>query len=256
MKLTTSCISCLFITLSALTLSAQDERAWTSLSGSVIKATFVSRDEHSVTLLRSDNKKNLVVPIDKLDKHNQAFVEENHPFEDPDATSDNVQGTAFGPLDFGDTREQVEKKLLRSSTVKTEVNQELFGRTGLNGIFETSTPIGGLPCHLYFDWSDSGNLKEVSIRTKSLSIEEYDSTLQASWDEMVTLFGNLYGKSLSATSFPIKEDLQNGLMISSHLWRTGNGNSVLVGTTKDHTGYNVTARFTTERIQPVITTGP
>lgn len=241
----------LTLLLSSLSLAAE-QRAWKSSDGTqTLQATFLSRDETSVTLRRSDNRV-LTFAISKLHRDDQSYLEKNHPYKAPDGKEAEPEGDAFGPLRFGDTRKEVEAKLLESSIVKTAVNDDLFGRTGLNGVFETTQTIGGLPCFLYFDWSGSGGLQEVTLRTKALSGESYDGKLRATWTELISLLGKLYGKTLSDAPYPERKELQDGLMLSSHLWRTSDGYSVLLGAGQELSEYCVSVRFTTKHINPIV----
>lgn len=231
---------------------AQSMRAWKSSDGSKsLQAQFLSRDESTVTLRRADGRV-LSFAIAKLHEDEQSYLNQTHPFREEEGAKEPV-GDAFGPLQFGDSRNEVEEKLLASSVVKTDVDKTLFGRTGLNGVFETSQTIGGLPCFLYFDWNKSGNLQEVTLRTKGLAAPSYATKLQATWNELIDLLNKLYGKPISIAPYPKQNELQDGLMLASHLWRTSDGYSVLLGTGQEQGSFNVAVRFTTKRIQPVVT---
>ena len=154
-------------------------------------AEFVSRDELNVTVKKSDGK-TFTLPIEDLHTSTQDYLTQTHPYG---AEKPEVIGDAFGPLSFGDTREEVEEKLLHSSLVTTKTEKTLFGRTGLNGIFETAVPLGSLPCFLYFDWSDSGTLSEITIRTEGMGSADYEGKLRATWNETVETLKKLYGKT-------------------------------------------------------------
>ena len=244
------------IPLALLTLSlalviplAGEARPWKNSDGQKsILAEFLSRDESTVTLRKADGRV-LTFSIEKLHQDEQDFLNKNHPHLAPKEEEEPV-GDAFGPLRFGDSRDEVEDKLSKSAIVKTTVDKGLFGRTGLNGIFETTEGIGGLHCFLYFDWSDAGNLREVTLRTNGLDGPAYTNKLRATWSELIELLNKLYGKPLSMAPYPKQEELQDGLMLASHLWRTGDGYSVLLGPGQEQKKYNVSVRFTTKRIQP------
>lgn len=226
-------------------------RSWKSSDGTkTLRADFLSRDEATVTLRRTDGRV-LTFAIEKLHQSEQDFLEKKYPYSPPEGEKEPV-GDAFGPLRFGDSRNEVEEKLLASSIVKTDVDKTLFGRTGLNGIFETSQTIGGLSCFLYFDWNKSGNLQEVTLRTKALAKSSYSTKLHGTWNELIALLNKLYGKPISTSPYPEQKELQDGLMLASHLWRTSDGYSVLLGPGQQQSNYNVSVRFTTKRIQPVV----
>ena len=234
-----------------ISLIAQaDGRSWKNTDGTKsIQADFLSRDANSVTLRRSDGRV-LTISIDKLHPGEKTFLDTNHPFQ-PSEVDEEPEGDAFGPLRFGDTRAEVEEKLSKSSIVKTDIDSGLFGRTGLNGVFETTETIGGLHCFLYFEWTHSGTLQEVTLRTKALDASSYRHKLEATWSDLIMLLNKLYGNPVSKAPFPERKELQDGLMLASHLWRTSDGFSVLLGPGQEQSNYNVSVRFTTKRIQPV-----
>lgn len=227
-----------------------ESRAWKNASGEQsINARFISRDSSYITLLRDDQQV-LTFAISKLHQDDQLFLNNEHPFQ-PDDTVVEPVGDAFGPLAFGDNRKTVEEKLLASPLVTTKANEGLFGRTGLNGIFETTEKIGDLSCYLYFNWTTNGGLSEVTLRTKSLPSSAYTTDLHQTWQDLASLLGKLYGKAVSQTTYPKRNELQDGSILSSHLWRTDDGHSVLLGTGQEIETYNVNVRFTTQRVQPV-----
>ncbi|MGJ8723467.1 MAG: hypothetical protein ACSHYB_02830 [Roseibacillus sp.] len=250
MKIYLSTLSALTLCLSLSPLRAEPYE-WKAKDGErSILAEFVSRDETSV-VIRKTNGSAVTVKIDELHTASKNHLNQNHPLggakREPEPAGD-----AFGPLNFGDSREEVEEKLVNSTLVTTKVDETLFGRTGLNGIFETAIPLGGLPCFLYFDWNESGNLHEITIRTKGVDSSQYNGKLRSTWSETVATLEKLYGKPLSGNSYPKQDDLENGLMLASHLWRNTKG-SILLGPGQEHTGYNVSIRFVDKLIQPVAT---
>ena len=223
--------------------------SWKSKDGErSFLAEFVSRDESSVTVKKTDGKV-FTVPIADLHISAQDHLTKMHPHGED---KPEVVGDAFGPLSFGDTREEVEKKLLNSALVTTKTDKTLFGRTGLNGIFETAVPLGNLPCFLYFDWNDSGNLSEITIRTEGMGSADYNGKLQKTWSDTVETLKKLYGKPLSGNPLPKQDKLENGLMLASHLWRNNNG-SILMGPGQEAGKYNVSIRFVEKMMQPVTT---
>lgn len=243
-------LSTLFIAVSLSSIANAEMRSWKNSDGTKsFQAEFVSRDGTQISLRRSDGSE-LTFDIDKLHLDEHKFLEENHPITPPESQKE-LTGNAFGPLDFGDTRTEVEKKLLASSAVKTNVDETLFGRTGLNGIFETAQSMGSLRCFLYFGWSKTGNLEEVTLRSKGLGADSYLSTLQSTWNELIELLNTLHGKPSSISPYPKQEKLESGSILNSHLWRTSNGHSVLLGVGQQLAEYNVSIRITTKRIQPV-----
>jgi hypothetical protein len=241
----------IFLITTSFALAQEEEtlRTWTSANGTkTLQARYVSHDSEKVKLL-GDDEQEVSIELANLHKKDREYLEKTHP-KDVDGT---IPGNAYGPLNFGDNRTLVQEKLLNCPLVKTELNENLFGRTGLNGIFETTQKMGDLPCFLYFHWDPQGGLKEVTLRTEHLPESEYSNKLQATWSEMSDLFGTLFGNATSESSYPRLRELEDGLMLSSHLWRTDEGHSVLLGIGQEQSKYAVSARFTTERVQPVIT---
>ena len=220
---------------------------WKSKDGRTVQGEFISRDDAGFKVKRT-NGAVVTIPFDALHPSSLEYLNENHPQVD----APEEVGNAFGPLSFGDSRDQVEEKLVNSKLVTTKTQKNLFGRVGLNGIFETAVPLSNLPCFLYFDWDENNNLNEITIRTTDIDGAEYDGKLQATWSETVDTLKKLYGKPLSNSPMPKKEDLQHGLMLASHLWRNDRG-SILVGPGQHMGKYNVSIRFVDKVIKPVAT---
>jgi len=113
-------------------------------------------------------------------------------------------------------------------------------------------PVGktGLHSHLYFDWDDDLKLKEITLRTKPKDPTHYQSQLQRSWKEFIQLLTILHGDALQSAPYPKAENLQDGLILGSHLWRSENDHSVLLGTGQEGKNYSVIVRITSELIEP------
>lgn len=161
-------------------------------------------------------------------------------------------GTAFDSLNFGDSRQTVEDKLAKSKFVTTKVAKAHMGRTGLNGIYQTTKKIGNLSCFLYFDWDQDGRLSEVTLRSELAELADYDSKVKSTWSEMIDLVSILHGKALQSAPYPSADKLEDGGILASHLWRTQEGNSILLGTGREKGKYGVIVRLTTEKIEPVV----
>jgi hypothetical protein len=125
----------------------------------------------------------------------------------------------------------------------------MIARVGLNGTFKTKQTIGGLHCYLYFDWDGNAKLKEVTLRTKGKSLDAYSGTLRNNWTELIKLLTILHGDAVQGAPYPNSADLQDGLILGSHLWRTEDEHSVLLGTGQDGNLYSVVVRITNERIK-------
>lgn len=235
----------LFLTL--VVLHTAQARTWTDSTGTrSFEAEFISRTESEITLEKPDGQ-STTFPIERLHASDQAYLKEHHPLDSELGT---MKGNAYGPLNFGDNKDLAERKLFACPLVKTDVAKELMGRTGLNGIFETVSEVGGLKCQLYFHW-DGGFLQEVTLRSPALQESDYLTTLKPCWSAWVELCTQMFGQPISHTAYPKFEKLETGAMIASHLWHNDEGNSILLGTGLNHEGYNVSVRFTNEHIKPV-----
>jgi hypothetical protein len=245
----------LFILLVPLLLSAHllTARTWKSASSDKsFDASYVSNDGKLVTLRKGGRI--LTFSIAKLHADDQAWLKANHPTKKKGkgvnkTTTAAPRGAAFDTLEFGDSRKEVVGKLSASPNVISSVPAAMTARVGLNGTFKTTQTIGGLHCYLYFDWDDNAKLKEVTLRTKGRSLDAYSGTLRNNWSELIKLLTILHGDAVQGAPYPNSADLQDGLILGSHLWRTEDEHSVLLGTGQDGNLYSVVVRITNERIK-------
>lgn len=140
-----------------------------------------------------------------------------------------TQAGVYGDLEFGDDRETVARKLSKSALVSQTVDNTFIGRTGLNGIFKCKAKLSGLTCHLYFNWNERGGLNEITLRTDSLSIDDYDKKLLRAWNETGQLFTQVYGAPAQKSSYPHVNSFKQHKMLVSHVWGGGGGPSILMG---------------------------
>ena len=233
------------------TMASASIRMWRNLEGDrSFQAEFLASDGARVTLKRRDGRI-ITISIRKLHGEDQAWVRSN---VDPGEIADDApppKGAAFDQLEFGDSRNTVEKKLKASALVTSAGDGIFLGRTGLNGIYKTKATIGGLHCFLFFDWHKSGGLREVTLQTQPVSKGQYVTSLQGNWSELIDLLNKLHGRPVQAAEFPRASELQDGAILGSHLWYTEEGHSVILGTGQEGVGYNVVVRITSERIRPV-----
>ena len=238
----------LLLALSTM-LRAGETRTWTSSDGSkTFDAEFISREENEVTLIRGDGKE-LSFDLDKLHEDDRRWLNLNHPageegkgeeMPDPDAV--------FDTLKFGDDRETVSAKLKASKMVESGADGIFQGRTGLNGIYHTKHKIGGLFCYLFFDWSESGGLQEVTLQTENKLSGEYAEILKPCWEECIPLISSIHGTPSQKGELPGPEALEDGQMLASHLWALDHGGTVMLGTARSGRSYQVVVRFTKEKI--------
>ncbi len=232
-------------------LFAGESRLWRDAEGTrSFEAEFVSRKDGNITLLREDGKE-LTFDISKLHEENRQWINLNYPVG-KDGTGEKMPApdAVFGTLAFGDSRETVTEKLASSKIVENTVAGTFFGRTGLNGIYHTRHKIGGLYCYLFFDWTESGELKEITLQTEGKEAGEYGTVLEPCWKELIELIGPIHGKPIQHMHVPDQDELQDGQMLASHLWRMEQGGTVLLGTCRLGKHYQVVVRFTRENIDP------
>lgn len=226
-------------------------RMWRNLEGDrSFQAEYLSSDGARVTLKRRDGRI-ITLSIRKLHDQDQAWVRSNVAPKDLSADAPPPKGAAFDQLEFGDSRNTVEKKLKASALVTSAGDGIFLGRTGLNGIYKTKATIGGLHCFLFFDWHKSGGLREVTLQTQPVSKGQYVTSLRGNWSELIDLLNKLHGRPVQAAEFPSASELQDGAILGSHLWYTEEGHSVILGTGQEGAGFNVVVRITSERIRPV-----
>lgn len=232
---------------------AEEQREWRNAEGTKhFEAEFLRRKADLITLLRADGKE-LTFDIGKLHENDRKYLALNHPAkgEEPEIQPD--ARSVFDTLNFGDDRTTVSKKLAASKMVETSVDDVFQGRTGLNGIYRTRGKIGGLYCYLFFDWSDAGRLKEITLQTEGKSEDRYISELKPCWAELIELIGPIHGRPSHKGNIAAASALSEGQILGSHLWNIEHGGTVLLGTSREGNGYQVIVRFTQDRIAPVRT---
>ncbi len=232
-------------------LTAGEIWTWMNPDGSkTFKAEFIRRDKDTVTL-RPVGGKELSIGMDKLHVDNQSWLKKNHPTDaEVQAAELPDDGAIFDKLKFGDNREIVIAKLKASKMVKASLDSTFFGRTGINGIYRTVLPIGGLHCFLFFDWDKADRLKEISLRTEDKAIGEYETVLKPCWQALSELIVPIYGKALQTTKLTAASDLTDGQMLASHIWRIERGGTVMLGSSRMRDAYQVSVLFTKDKIEP------
>ena len=244
------------IALFGLAFGSLSAREWRSADGKKsFEASYVSNDGKLVTLRKGNSI--VTLAVEKLHEDDQVWLNTNHPAQANTGTNGGTsgkpgipqpapKGAAFDTLEFGDTRGEVLEKLNASPMVDGSVAEVMLARVGLNGIYRTKQTIGGLHCHLYFDWDSSNRLKEVTLRTNGRPIDSYSGLLKSNWSEMIDLLTMLHGEPINRADYPNSSDLQDGLILNSHLWRTEDGHSVMLGTGQEGNQYSVSVRITVD----------
>ena len=236
-------LTLIFAIAFAPALSAES-RPWKSADGlRTTRGEFIKRDATSVTI-RSDVGKEFTIALSKLHSDESKWLDLNHslsgPAPDPAAFFDN--------LTFNDTRETTLAKLKVSKIVEMTTDETFIGRSGINGIFRTRQKIGNLSGFLYFDWTEAGKLKELTLQTECLPATAYKSELEPSWKEFVGLLSTLYGKPVQKGPLPHPDSIASGSFSPSHLWTLETGGSALLGTAREANKYQLVVRFTQKKV--------
>lgn len=231
--------------------SLAEPHPWKSADGiRSIQGEFIKRDATTVTI-RGENGKDLTIELSKLHPDEQKWLDLNHAFGAPMPNPVADPAAMFDTLTFGDSRETALAKLKASKTVEMTTAETFIGRSGLNGVFRTRQKIGKLSVLLYFDWTETGKLKELTLQTDALPASAYKSALEPGWKEFVELLGTLYGKPVQKGPIPPMESLADGSFSPSHLWTLEGGGSALLGTAREGAKYQVVVRFTRKKVQQV-----
>ncbi len=163
------------------------------------------------------------------------------------------QAGVYGNLEFGDSRDTVARKLKSSDLVVQTVDSTFLGRTGLNGVFKCKAKLAGLTYHLYFDWSENGGLKEVTLRSEQLHENEYGSTIKEAWVKANKLFTQVYNRPVQNANYPNKNDFNGHPVLITHMWHKGSNQSILIGPGLEKNQSFLTIRFVNKKIAPVRT---
>ncbi len=237
----------LFTILHTSTLFTQaEQREWSNADKTKsFLAEFVAREGNQITLTREDGK-TIIFDVTKLHHSDQKWLFDNHPADGPAETYEATDESVFDTLNFGDNRTLVARKLAASKMVESSVDGAFQGRTGLNGIYRTRGKIGGLYCYLFFDWTPDGGLKEITLRTEGKPRPVYITELKPCWAELTGLIAPIHGRPIHTSSMPSPNNLEDGQILGSHLWRIDNGGTVLLGAGREGNNFQVVVRFTTE----------
>ena len=234
-------ILCVIVSTSALGAP----RAWKSNDGvHSVQGECIRRTASTVTI-QTENKKELTIELAKLHPDERTWLNLHHPHNGAPAPDSSA---VFDTLTFEDTRATTLAKLKTSKVVEMTTAETHIGRTGLNGIFRTRQKVGGLDAMLYFDWEESGKLREITLQTEPLPLKDYKPKLEPSWKEFIELLGMLYGVPSQKSAMPSAQTLQDGSFSPSHQWVLENGVSALLGTARDGSNYQLVVRFARKNI--------
>lgn len=234
----------LILAIAAAPVLLAESRPWKSADGlRTVQGEFIKRDATSVTI-RGDGGKEFTIELSKLHPDEKKWLAHNHsltgPAPDPAAFFDN--------LTFNDTRESTLAKLKVSKIVEMTADETFIGRSGINGIFRTRQKIGNLSGFLYFDWTEAGKLKELTLQTDCLPATAYKSDIEPSWKGFVGLLSTLYGKPVQKGPIPQPDSIASGSFSPSHMWALESGGSALLGTAREANKYQLVVRFTQKKV--------
>lgn len=247
-----------WLVLTAITLHAAP-RDWKNQDGSrTIRAELIKRDPSSITIRRTTDFKDIIIPVAQIHADDRAWLDANYPLNQVKKTTGKPNNSdapddaaVFDKLSFGDTRDEVLAKLKTSKFVELSVDETFLGRTGLNDVFRTRKKIGGLDASLFFDWTEDGKLKEVTLQTKGLPADALKTQLTPCWKEFAELLTTLYGKPTVAEPEIHLSSVRDGSMSPTHLWSLEKKGSAMLGASRDGDHYQIVVRFTQKTIAPV-----
>lgn len=226
-------------------------RPWKSADGvRTIQGEFVTRDATTVTI-RTDAGKEITIELAKLHPDESKWLNVHHSLAPKAPTPAHDPSAFFDNLTFRDTRATTLTKLKASKVVEMTTDETFIGRSGLNGIFKTRQKIGGLDGFLYFDWTDAGALKELTLQTDPRPETAYKTELETTWKEFVVLLTTLHGKPAQKGPLPQMNTLADGSFVPSHLWLLNGGGSALLGAARDGEKYQIVVRFAQRKVEVV-----
>ncbi|MFC4991067.1 hypothetical protein [Rubritalea tangerina] len=161
-----------------------------------------------------------------------------------------LQAGVYEDLEYGDSKLDVTKKLMNCERVENTVPETMFGRVGLNGTFRIKKQLNGLSFALYFDWDEDDQLKEITLRSDAIPVGEYNSTLKEAFKSASSLITELYGNPVMGNTMPTSSQLEEGMILNSHLWHPEEG-TLLMGVARENGKYHLSIRFLEKRIEPV-----
>lgn len=223
-------------------------RPWKNVDGTrTVQGSFIKRDANAVTIL-TGNGQELVIQLSKLHFDERHWLNLHHSLDAPapasGAAPPKITSAVFDTLTFKDTRDSALAKLKVSKIVKMTTHETFLGRSGLNGVFSTRQTIGGLAASLYFDWTPAGTLKELTLQTETVEIQEYRSRLEPGWKAFIEQLSTLYGVPKQKSPMPPANSLADGSFMPSHMWLLEAGGSALLGTARDGDKFQLVVRFT------------
>ncbi len=153
-----------------------------------------------------------------------------------------AQHTTIDDLHFGDDRNKIQDKLSSSELFTSTLNENLFGRTGLNGVFRSTHKVLDTEYALYFGMEDN-ELKDLHFRSKEQAPNQYSAKIQDLWEETAKLITHVYGQPVQENEMPKRSEVENDTLLYSHAWEY-QGFYILCGVGQENNQYFSVITFT------------
>lgn len=157
-------------------------------------------------------------------------------------------GEVYESLSYGDSRDQVTKKLLECPRVECTVPKTMLSRVGLNGTFKLKNNLGDLTFSLFFDWTDSDGLKEITLTSDAIDPSAYQTKLKQHFAKALDLTTKTYGAPVMNNGLPKQTAIELDGILNTCLWKLDEG-SLLLGIAYTADGYHISIRYTQQEIQ-------
>ncbi|MGJ8677334.1 MAG: hypothetical protein ACSHX0_07435 [Akkermansiaceae bacterium] len=158
----------------------------------------------------------------------------------------------YGDLEFGDSRKVVHEKLRVSPLIIVEETENIFGNVNLNGIYRCKAQMAGLTYHLHFDWTNSGHLRLITLKSEDVDLSKYDTEIFHAWTTLGNMLTHAYDKPTISNDFPSSSELQDDKVLISHTWNYQKSVDVMLGLgLKDET-YHLAIKYVPTK--PLVTT--
>lgn len=160
-----------------------------------------------------------------------------------------AKGGIYETLEYGDTKEVVTNKLKQCERIENTAPDTMFGNVALNGSFLVKKELSGLRFALFFNWDDDGGLNEITLRSTGVEEQQFSEKLKPAFKQAGALIKEVYGNPVASNAMPSSSDIDEGVIINSHLWHVGGG-SLLMGVAQQEGKYQLSIRFTQKLIEP------
>ena len=153
----------------------------------------------------------------------------------------------YSDIEFGDDSLTVTEKLQASDLVTELESNSIFGLPSLNGKFLCKQQLAGLDFSLHFKWSSSNTLEELTLRSTSLPLDQYNTELETAWASAKELLIRNHESPIKKNKFPPVALLKGDKVIISDVWEnkkdSSNQSKVMLGTGKQDNKCFLVIRF-------------